>query len=205
MRGALVMTMVMISPSQREVSPAEQLCQTSRLVPPRFRLMAAESRPESLLMIFFLDERLHIAKDGHRRAARGPTRQGARSGGRAHLPPSWMVGGPPLVLISPNIFYIFWKWLPWSFRTFGAVQNRSLIFAPFPAQNPSCRHSLSLCKPCKIRENRHKYYDILCNNNHNAINIDIKAWCIMDISHLLSYPPVAKGSYWKLRDIKASF
>ena len=52
MRGSLVMTMVMISPSRREVSPAEQLCQSPRLIPPRFRLVAVESRPESLLMIF---------------------------------------------------------------------------------------------------------------------------------------------------------
>ena len=29
-------------------------------------------------MIFFSDERLHIAKDGHQRATRGPTRQGVR-------------------------------------------------------------------------------------------------------------------------------
>ena len=53
MRGSLVMTMVMISPSRREVSPAERLCRSSRLVPPRFRLVAVESRPERLLMIFF--------------------------------------------------------------------------------------------------------------------------------------------------------
>ena len=54
MRGALVMTMmmVMISPSRREVSSAEQLCRSPRLVPPRFRLVAAEFLPESLLMIF---------------------------------------------------------------------------------------------------------------------------------------------------------
>ena len=52
MRGLLVMTMVMISPSRREVSPAEQLCQSSRLVPPRFRLVAAEFRPVSLPTIF---------------------------------------------------------------------------------------------------------------------------------------------------------
>ena len=52
MRGPLVMTMAMISPSRREVSPAEQLSQSPRLVPPKFRLVAAESRPESLLMIF---------------------------------------------------------------------------------------------------------------------------------------------------------
>ena len=52
MRGSLVMTMVMISPSRREVSPAEQLCQSPRLVPPRFRLMAAEFHPVSLATIF---------------------------------------------------------------------------------------------------------------------------------------------------------
>ena len=53
MKGSLVMTMAMISPSQREVSPAEQLRWSPRLVPPRFHLVAVESRPESLLMIFF--------------------------------------------------------------------------------------------------------------------------------------------------------
>ena len=52
MRGSLVMTMVMSSPSRREVSPAEQLRRSPRLVPPRFRLVAAESHAESLLMIF---------------------------------------------------------------------------------------------------------------------------------------------------------
>ena len=52
MRGSLVMTMVMISPSRREVSPAEQLCWSSRLVPPRFRLVVAEFRPVSLSTIF---------------------------------------------------------------------------------------------------------------------------------------------------------
>ena len=84
MRGALVMTMAMISPSRREVSPAEQLRRSPRLVPPRFRLVAAEFLPESLLMIFFSDERLHIAEGGHRRPARGPTRQGRAQGvGRA--------------------------------------------------------------------------------------------------------------------------
>ena len=52
MRGELVMTMAMISPSRREVSPAEQLYRSPRLVPPRFCLVAAEFLLESLLMIF---------------------------------------------------------------------------------------------------------------------------------------------------------
>ena len=94
MRGSLVMTMAMISPSRREVSPAEQLCRSPRLVPPRFRLVAAESRPVSLLMIFFQGKRLHIAEDGHRRPARGPTRQGARPGGRARPHPRGQVVAP---------------------------------------------------------------------------------------------------------------
>ena len=52
MRGVLVMTMVMISPSRREVSSAEQLRWSPRLVPPRFRLMAVEFHPVSLPAIF---------------------------------------------------------------------------------------------------------------------------------------------------------
>ena len=52
MGGLLVMMMVMISPSQREVSLAEQLCWSSRLVPPRFHLVAAGFRPVSFLIIF---------------------------------------------------------------------------------------------------------------------------------------------------------
>ena len=52
MRGALVMTMAMISPSGREVSPAGSSCRSSRLVLLKFRLVAAAISPESLLLIF---------------------------------------------------------------------------------------------------------------------------------------------------------
>ena len=52
MTGSLVMKLVIISPSQREVSPAEQLRQSPRLIPPRFCLVAANFRPVSLPMIF---------------------------------------------------------------------------------------------------------------------------------------------------------
>ena len=52
MRGSLVMTLAMIFRSRREVSPAEQLRRSPRLVPPRFRLVAAEFRPISLPTIF---------------------------------------------------------------------------------------------------------------------------------------------------------
>ena len=53
LRGSMVMMMMMmISPSRRDVSPAEQLRRSPRLVSPRFRLVAAVFHPESLLMIF---------------------------------------------------------------------------------------------------------------------------------------------------------
>ena len=52
MRGSLVMTMVMISPSRRDVSPVEQLRRSPRLVLLRFRLKTAALCPESFLLIF---------------------------------------------------------------------------------------------------------------------------------------------------------
>ena len=45
-------SLVMISPSRREVSPAEQLRQSPRLILPRFRLVVAEFCPVSLPTIF---------------------------------------------------------------------------------------------------------------------------------------------------------
>ena len=157
------MTMAMISPSRRDVSPAEQLCRSPRLVPPMFRLVAAKSRPESLLMIIFGQ------KTSYSRRWAPEGQQGAHEAGGAQgvgrAPPSCPGCGPPLVFLPLSICYYFQKQLSWNFRTFGVVQNRSLIFAPFPAQNSSCRHSPSLCKPCKIRENRHKYCDKMCNNS----------------------------------------
>ena len=107
MRWSLLMMMAPISPLEREVPLAEQLRWSPRLVPPRFCLETAALRPESFLMIFFHGKGHHIAEDGHRGVARLPMRQGARPGGRARPPPSWLPGGPPLVLSSPNIFNIF--------------------------------------------------------------------------------------------------
>ena len=112
MRGSMVMTMVMIFPSRREVSPTEQLRLSSRLVPPRIRLVAAELHPVSFLMIFFLDERLHIAKDGHRWATRGPMRQGV---GR----PTLMEGGwPPSGTSFAQYFLYILKRAPVKFQDF---------------------------------------------------------------------------------------
>ena len=79
------MMMAMISPSRREVSPAEQLRRSPRLVPPRFRLVAAESRPKRLHLIFFLDKRLHKGEDGIGEPPGGPRGRGRAQGGAPTL------------------------------------------------------------------------------------------------------------------------
>ena len=48
----LVMMMMMISPSGREVPPAESLRRRAKVLLPKFRLEAAALRPESPLLIF---------------------------------------------------------------------------------------------------------------------------------------------------------
>ena len=53
MRGLLVMTMASISPSEREVPPAESLRRRAKVLLPKFRLETAVLHPESLLLIFF--------------------------------------------------------------------------------------------------------------------------------------------------------
>ena len=123
MRGSLVLTMVMISPSRREVSPAEQLCRSPRLVSPRFRLVTAESRLESLLMIFFLNERLHIAEDGHRRATRGPTRQEGVPRGVGHAPTLAARVWPPSGTSCAQYFLYILKMTSVKFQDFWSCAN----------------------------------------------------------------------------------
>ena len=130
-----------------------------------WRRLRIVKRDESFSLIFFSPNVNIWSWSWGRWSIRGPTRQGSAPRGGGAPPPSWTGCGAPGLDSFANIFYIFQNWLSWSFRTFGVVQNRSLIFAPFPAQNSSCRHSPSSCKPCKIRENRHKYCDIMCNNS----------------------------------------
>ena len=102
MRGALVMTMVMNSPSRREVSPAERLCRSPRLVPPRFRLAAAEFRPERFSSIFFSSKDFIWEKMGVGEPPGGP-----RGRGRAPHPHGQV--GPPLVSFFCWIFFIISK------------------------------------------------------------------------------------------------
>ena len=50
--GELVMMMTMISPSGREVPPAESLRRRAKVLLPKFRLETAVLHPESLPLIF---------------------------------------------------------------------------------------------------------------------------------------------------------
>src|SRR6187399_1817610 len=81
----LVMVAVTISPSRREVSPAEQLCRSPRLVSasvlPRDGGVWSRKPPYD----FFQVKTPHIGKDGHRGPSGWPTRQGGApwEGGRA--------------------------------------------------------------------------------------------------------------------------
>ena len=67
-RGSMVMTMAVISPSRREVSPAEQLCRSPRLVPP----CGGGVSSRKLAHDFFQGKSDDIEEDGRRRPTRGP-------------------------------------------------------------------------------------------------------------------------------------
>ena len=103
MRGLMVMTMVTISPSQRDVSLAEQLRRSPRSVPPRFRLVVVEFRPVSLLLIFFPRPKTPYSQRWASEGHQGAHEAGAPRGvGRA---PTLVAGGwPPLVLLALSIF-----------------------------------------------------------------------------------------------------
>ena len=120
----LVMMMTMISPSGREVPPAESLRRRAKVLLPKFRLETAALRPESPLLIFSRSKWLIYQKmgtgggPGWAQPTRACLGSLARPGGLC--PP----GGPPLVVICSNNSYIFHKKSPWSFSLFGVVQNR---------------------------------------------------------------------------------
>ena len=81
------MTMVMISPSRRDVSPAEQLHRRPRLIPPRFHLETEALRPESFLMIFSRAKDTLYQKMGIGGLPGGPRDRGRAQGvGRAVHP-----------------------------------------------------------------------------------------------------------------------
>ena len=102
MRGSLVMTLVMISPSWREVSPAEQLRQSPRLVPPR----GGGVLSRKMAYDFFLVERLHIEKMAIGGPPGGPRGRGRAQGGRARPHPRGRWVAPSGTSFAQYFLYI---------------------------------------------------------------------------------------------------
>ena len=76
MRGSLVKTMASISPSGREVYPAEQLHRSPRLLLPKFCLETAVLHPESFLLIFARSKHTIQQKRGFGGLPGGPQDRG---------------------------------------------------------------------------------------------------------------------------------
>ena len=74
----LVMMMTMISPSRREVPPAETLRRRAKVLLPKFRLETAALRPKSLLLIFYRSKALIYQKMGTGGGPRRPQPTKAR-------------------------------------------------------------------------------------------------------------------------------
>ena len=108
MRGLMVMTMVTTPPSRRDVSLAEQLRRSPRLVPPRFRLEMAVLHPASFLMIFSRAKDTLYQKVGIGGLPGGPRGRGRAQGvGRAlHPRVQWVA---PLWCFLRPIFLIYSK------------------------------------------------------------------------------------------------
>ena len=62
MRGLLVMTIISISPSGREVPPAESLRQRAKVLLPKFCLKMAVLHPESPLLLFIGQKDLYTRR-----------------------------------------------------------------------------------------------------------------------------------------------
>src|SRR3954464_10436517 len=93
----LVMMMTLISPSGREVPPAESLRRRAKVLLSKFCLETAALRPESLLLIFSRSKWLIYQKMGTGGGPRRPQPTRARQGGLARPGGLCPSGGPPLV------------------------------------------------------------------------------------------------------------
>ena len=147
MRGSMVMMIATISPSRRDISPAEQLRRSPRLVSPRFRLEMAALHPKSFLMIFFPGKKTPYTKRWASGACQGAHEAGACPGGRVRPHPRGQGVGPIWNFFRP-IFFIY------SGNNFLEVSaclelcRIGGLTQLFQVQFSSRRNSPSLCIPC---------------------------------------------------------
>ena len=111
----LVMMMTMISPSGREVPPAESLRRRAKVLLPKFRLETAALRPESPLLIFFLGQNDLYTRRWAPEVGLGEHNPPGRAWapwraqvGCAHLVgPLWYLLAPIFFIYSINILHKF--------------------------------------------------------------------------------------------------
>jgi hypothetical protein len=154
MRGSLVLSMATISPSRREVSPAESLRRRAKVLLPKFRLETAAHHPESLLYNFFRSNALIYQKMGARSGPGAPRGTRARLGGWRALVPRGHLGGPLWYFLLP-IFFIYSKIILQKISAHLEMCRIGILTELFQVQNSSCRYSPSLCESCILREKRH--------------------------------------------------
>ena len=138
------MTKALISPSRREVSLMELLRQREKVIMPRFRLETVALRPESLLLIFFLGQMVHIGEGGPRR----PDHMACPWARHLSL---WLTGGAPPGDSSSSIF-IYSKINLHKFL--GHLELWRISISVIAFSGPEYP-SPSSCETCKIREKRH--------------------------------------------------
>ena len=85
----LVMMMTMISPSGREVPPAESLHRRAKVLLPKFRLETAALHPKSPPLIFFLGQNDVYTRRGAPEVVRGGQNPPGRAWGAGE--PKWVV------------------------------------------------------------------------------------------------------------------
>ena len=105
MRGVLVLMMVSISPSGREVSPAESLRRRAKVLLPKFRLEAAALGPESPPLIFSRSRETLYRRWAPEVGQAEHNPSGRAQGGLARPGGLCPPGGPPPVVSSSSIFY----------------------------------------------------------------------------------------------------
>ena len=105
----LVMTMTMISPSGREVPPAESLCQGAKVLLPKFRLETEALLPESTPLFFLGHNDLNTIRGAPEVGWAEHNPPGRAWGGQVRPGVLCSPGGPPPVVICSSISYLFHK------------------------------------------------------------------------------------------------